>query len=165
MFNMIDILAIIVLLLGILLGFRRRLSGELAHLISMVVAFLVGFFSYQPLGQWLLENSRLGPRAAQAAVFVFTIILASLAMVLVRTLLKRILSVVLEEETDKMAGGVAGFVKSVLLILIIFLFMNMIPHAYLNRVFGEESAIGRGVLTWMPKIEEKMDSMEQIDLQ
>jgi len=149
--------------MGVLLGFRRRLSGELAHLISLIVAFVVGLLAYRPLGYWLLENSRLGSRAAHAAAFVATIVLASLAMVLVRTLIKRIVSVVIEEESDKMAGAVAGLVKSILIVLIIFLFMNMIPHEYINRIFGEESAIGRVVLKFMPRIEGKLEEMESLE--
>ena len=163
MLSIVDIIAIVVVLIGILLGFRRRFSGELAHLVSIIVAFIVGLMTYRPLGYWLLENSRLGSRAAHAVAFVSTIVLASLVMVLIRTLLKRIISVVLEEETDKIAGVVAGFIKSTLFILIVFLFMNMIPHDYLNRIFGEESAIGRVVLRFMPRIEEKLEEMESLE--
>jgi diadenosine tetraphosphatase ApaH/serine/threonine PP2A family protein phosphatase len=45
-----------------------------------------------------------------------------------------------EGNIEKAGGCIAGFIRAVMLVLIILAAMNMWPHDYLNRIFGRESA-------------------------
>jgi uncharacterized membrane protein required for colicin V production len=157
----VDIVALCVVALGTCIGVRRRLSGELAHLISVIVAFLFGLYAYQPIADWLLAFERLGPRSARAVAFVVAVMGAGIVMYSVRNILRRVLQVVIEEYADRVAGGVAGFVRASILVIIVFIVMNLAPNAFLNRHFGEESAIGRVVLRFMPTIEEELPKLEE----
>lgn len=150
--NVVDILAFIVVAIGTFQGFRRRLSGELAHLISVVAAFTLGLYFFRPLGSWLCAHTRLSEQAAHMLAFIIMIIVAVAAMVLLQFVLKRIMKVVFEETVDKTGGVLAGFVRSAIFVIIVFLIMNLWPHDYLNRLFGEESVIGTVIIRYMPSL-------------
>ena len=158
--NAVDILAFVVIAIGVWQGFRRRLSGELAGLISSAVALLAGVLLCRPLGESLLNNTRLSAEAARMIAFVLAVALAGGLMVLLRFVLKGVMQVVVEETTDKICGCIAGAVRMTVIVLIGFLIMNLMPHEYTNRLFGEESLIGRGVLKSMPVVREKIESNE-----
>ena len=155
--SLVDIIAILLVAVGGLQGFFRGLSGELARLIGAVLAFFAGVWLRAPVGGWIADNTRLEEQAANALAFTVTIILALLIMMLLRMLIKRMVQVVFAEAFDKFAGVIAGLLRMSIMVLIVFLCMNMIPHAYLNRVFGEESAIGRIVVKYVPAVRSTLE--------
>ena len=155
--NVIDIAALIFIVLGVLLGFRRGLSGELARLISTVIVFLTCMHFYHPLTAWLLENSTLSGRSAQAAAFIIMIIVLLIAATLIRYILKKIIKVAVDKKADKVGGMIAGFIRSMIIVVIVFIIMNMIPHEYLNRKFGEESFTGTLVLKSVKELREEVE--------
>lgn len=161
LFNAVDVGAVVILILGILLGLSRRLSGEVAYLISVVVAFVVGLIAYRPLADWFLDLEPLGPRSAHALAFLAAVVAAGVLMILVRLGLARVIRVALSEQADRALGAIAGFVRSVVLVTVIFIVMNLVPSTFLNRQFGEASAIGRVVQEFMPAIEEKLPELEK----
>ena len=157
-FNVFDIAALIFIVVSTLHGCFRGLSGELAHLVSVVVAFIFGLYFYQPFGSWLLENTRLTDQPARALAFLTTILVALVAMILLRFVLRRIMRIVFEEKIDKVAGCFAGFIRSSVIVIIIFLVMNLWPNEYLNRRCGEESVIGGLLLKYVPSLREEAAS-------
>jgi len=158
-FNLVDIGALVVVAVGTFVGYRRGLSGELARLVSIVAAFVLGLFFFRPVGAWIVNHTRLEDRSAQAVAFMVTIGAALVAMVLLRIVLKRVMQVVFEEMTDKVGGAIAGFVRAALTVAIIVMMVNTWPHDYLNRQFGEESVIGRLVLKYVPILREKVEEL------
>jgi uncharacterized membrane protein required for colicin V production len=153
----IDIGAVALIILGAFVGYRRRLSGELARLISLIAGFCLGMVFYQPVAIWMLNNSRLEGRAAQAAAFVVMMIAASVVMVIVRIFLKKIMRVVIEEESDKICGAIAGLIRGSIFVIVLFLIANIVPHDYINYHFGEGSYIGRTVSKCIPKLEKAIE--------
>ncbi len=153
----IDICAVVLIILGIFMGYRRRLSGELARLISMIVAFCLGTVIYQPIAIWMLEHSRLEGRGAQSVAFIATMIVSIIVMVIVRIFLKRIMRVVIEEESDKVCGAIAGGIRGSIFVIVLFLVANIVPHDYINYHFGEASYIGRTVSRCIPKLTEAIE--------
>ncbi|MDI6774615.1 MAG: CvpA family protein [Verrucomicrobiota bacterium] len=161
LFNAVDIGAVVLLILGVLLGFSRRLSGELTCLISVVAAFVVGLFLCRPLTDWFLALERLGPQPARVLAFLAALVVAGVLMILARLGLARAIRVVFSEQADRLLGALAGLVRSLVLIAVIFIVANLVPSEFLNRQFGEASAIGRVVRKFMPAIEEKLPAIEE----
>lgn len=153
--NVVDLIAVLVVLFSIYHGSRRGLSGEIAQLVSVVVAFVVGMAGYVPMASWIDLNTRVHGNAAAALSFVTIVVVAGIVMICLRALLRKIMKIVFEEPFDKVAGGVAGLVRSSLFILIVFIAVNMAPHEYLNRVFGDESVIGTLTLKIMPSLRDE----------
>lgn len=156
MWSLVDTIAVAFVALGAFIGFQRRLSGELAHLISMAVAVGIGLFARRPLGEWLLAHSRMSPGVAQGVALAGVVILSLLAMAAVRHVLHRAMRVVFEEHVDKTGGLLAGGLRAGLVAALVFLIMNLIPSDRLSRVFGESSFWGRLALRYTPALEEKI---------
>ena len=150
--SLVDMIAILLVVIGGIQGFFRGLSGEIARLIGAILAFLAGIWLRQPVSVWIVENTRLEDRAATATAFTATVIIAFIIMLILRMVIKRLVKVVFAEGFDRSTGVIAGLLRMSIIVFIIFLCMNMIPHDYLNRVLGEESAIGRVVVKYVPMV-------------
>jgi uncharacterized membrane protein required for colicin V production len=155
--NLVDICALMLIAIGGIQGYLRGLSGELARLIGTILAFVAGIALHDPVGAWILEHTRLEDQPAHAVAFVATVILAIVIMVLLRLVLKRLIKVVFAEGFDRGMGICAGLLRMSVVVCIIFLVMNLVPHDYLNRHFGEESTIGSIVVSYVPKVRETLE--------
>jgi uncharacterized membrane protein required for colicin V production len=151
-FSIVDAVALIVIALSMLHGYRRGLSGEVAQLVGVVVALVLGLSGYQPTAAWLAEKTRLTEQSAWAVAFVAIVLGSSLVLITVRYLLGRVMKVVFNPAVDKVGGVVSGFLRSSLCVLILFIVMTLVPHSYLNRMFGERSMIGQLTLKLMPVV-------------
>jgi membrane protein required for colicin V production len=157
--SVVDIGALIILLLGAIIGLKRGLSGEIARFVGTIIAFCLGIFFYKPFGMWLVEHTRLGEKPAHVIAFVLMVAAVLLVTLLVRLILRSIMKISFEGNIERIGGLLAGFIRATVLVLIIFVVMNMWPHEYLTRIFGEESVIGRMVVRYMPAIEKQIDKI------
>ncbi|MBT3194407.1 MAG: CvpA family protein [Verrucomicrobia bacterium] len=155
--NLVDIGALILIAIGALQGFFRGLSGELARLIGTLLAFVAGVALHDSVAAWILENTRLEDQPAHAVAFIATVLIAILIMLLLRLVVKRLIKVVFAAGFDKGMGVLAGSLRMGTVVCIIFLIMNLVPHDYLNRHFGEESAIGSVVIRYVPRVRQTLE--------
>lgn len=158
--NIVDIAALVIIIIGAALGFKRGLSGELARFLSVIAAFVFGLWFCAPFGEWLTNNSRLENRAAYAFAFLVTILMSFTILLALRFLLKRVIKVVVADSFDRIGGAVAGFASSFLFVVIVLLSINLWPHEYLNRIFGKESILGRAVLHVVPTIRHELEAAQ-----
>jgi membrane protein required for colicin V production len=157
-FSVVDIIALIVLLLGAIQGFRRGLSGQLARLISVVVALVLGLCFYAPFGAWCAEHTRLTEEPARVLAFVATVLAAIVVMIVLRLVLGTIMKVVIEKKAEKIGGCSAGLITAGISVFIVFVMMNMLPEDYyLKRKFGEESVLGTIVVRSLPMFKDAVE--------
>jgi uncharacterized membrane protein required for colicin V production len=154
--SVVDAAAAVIVLLGLLNGVRRGLSGELAGLVGSVAAFLFGLTTYRRVAVWLADHTRLAGAAAGATAFLVVICGALLTMFVIRYLLRRILRVVVEKNMDRIGGGIAGLVTTGVVTAVAFIVFNLWPNSYLNRKFGEESLLGALLIRSMPALREDL---------
>lgn len=150
----VDIVAFAALLAGVIQGYRRKLSGELARFVSLLTAFVLGLYACAPFGRWLVEHTRLQESSARGVAFVTLLAAAVGVMFAIRYVLGRVMRVLFEPTVDLLGGCVAGFLRALVLVILVFMCMNMWEHDYLNRKFGEESVVGTLVLRWVPFAED-----------
>lgn len=154
LFNYIDLAAIILVIIGAFIGYCRKLSGEIAILLSVGAAFFIGIFFFEPLGNWLIFNTKLDAGGARIATYVFLVLAAGVVLVVLRILLGKMMNIVIGERADRIWGVIAGAIRSLLLVFIVFFAMTILPYENINRKFGEESFIGRILLKFSPKLKE-----------
>ena len=162
--NLVDIGVLCVILLGMARGYVVGLSGVLAKLLSAVVALVVAMSALNPVSCWMMENTELRdqPGVARSLAFVGTILASWVVMIVLQHLLQRVMRVAIEDKADKSCGLIAGVVHSCVLIFALFLVMNLVPHDYLNGVFGEQSVAGREVLRVLPHLEREVEGVDQL---
>jgi len=147
--NLIDLACAIFLLFGIIRGYLRGLSGELARVISMVVVLFLGWQFYAPLGAKLMEITRLDEHESQLAGFLSILVGAGIVMVFLRWILKNLMDFTFKGPLEKVGGMAAGFVRTGIWVTMVVVAATLSPSDYLNRKFSEESQIGSLVIQYL----------------
>jgi len=158
--SLVDLVALAVVAIGGIVGLIRGLSGELARLISTVVALLLGLRFYRPIGEWAVEHTRLTGRAALAMGFIITILAVVVVTLFIRYATKRVLKIVVEDGAERIGGLVAGVLSASLSVFICFVMLNLMPNPYVNQKFGEDSIVGTAVLASMPTLRKLVDKVD-----
>jgi len=153
-----DILAIVLIVIGAIQGFLRGLSGEMARLAGAVIAFIGGTLLHEPVGQFVSTHTRMEARPAQTLAFIATVIIAVLIMLAVRVVLSKIIKGVFSPVFDKTGGILAGLLRMSIFTCILFIIMNMVPVDSLNRLFGEQSAVGSFMVRYVPTVEKTLEA-------
>lgn len=154
----VDIVALVLIAVGGIQGFFRGLSGELARLGGAVIALVGGTLLHEPVGQWVSANTRLEARPAQTLAFIATVVIAILIMIAVRMMLKKVIQGVFSPGFDKTTGTLAGLLRMSIFTCIVFIVMNMVPVDSLNRLFGEQSAVGSFMVRYVPTVEKTLEA-------
>lgn len=161
----VDIAAIAIVAIGAMVGLFRGLSGEISRLISTLVAFFLSIRLCHPIGLWLSAHTRISGPAAATLAFCLTLVTAVLVMLVLRLILKQIFQLAVTPAWERIGGLLAGSLRASIFVVIIFWIFNLVPHDYLNRIFGEESTVGRQVRTIIPHIQLAVDNVrgESVD--
>ena len=155
-FNIVDLVALILILLGLIRGFMKGLSGELAGLLGAAAAFVGAWYFYTPLGNFLTDKTRLSERATVAVAFVLALIGAYMAMRILRLVLRHVMEFSFKGKIEKIGGMLAGGIRMTVVVTAFVLLMTLWPHEYLHRLFAEESVFGRFVFEKLGPVYEKI---------
>ncbi len=155
-YNIVDMVAVVLLVVGLLQGLRRGLSGELAGVLSTAIAVGTGCYFYQPLGVQTYMHTRLDEQAAYALAFFLTMAGAFLLMVLVRILLRHLMEFTFKGKIERIGGALAGCLRAAVITAAIIFMFSLWPHDYLQRLFREESLAGRNLCKYIPPVYEEL---------
>ncbi|MCY3488586.1 MAG: CvpA family protein [Bacteroidetes bacterium] len=111
--NWLDILIIVVLGIGSLMGFRRGLILQLFGLVSFIASFLIGFSYMEGVGDWF-EN-QLGVSATYSSLVGFGAVFLGVhvcAMIVSRFLDKVVKKTVVIGGLNRIFGGAVGLITS-----------------------------------------------------
>lgn len=120
-----DYIILVIIILSVLLGWWRGLVYEILSLLSWVTAYFVAkswvteFTPYMPA---VLESDAFRSAAAFAAVFIVTLILCGIAAWALNKLIK---SFGLDWRTDGVTGAIFGFVRGLMLVLVLVLLAGL----------------------------------------
>jgi uncharacterized membrane protein required for colicin V production len=142
-FNVVDVVALILMTIGMIRGVSKGLSGELAELISAAAALVVGWRFYQPLGNYLKNVSRMSETGSYLAAFLVILVGGYIAMRLLRVMLRALMEFSFKGKLERIGGGLAGLLRTTVVISAFILIVALIPQARVHRVVAEESVFGK----------------------
>ncbi len=151
--NILDALALIVLVVSMLGAIRKGLSVELVSLASVLAGFLAAAFSYSTLGAFLVAlgvPERGADLVGFVTIFAFVFILGAV----LSATLDRVLKGLYLKWLDRLLGGAFGLLRGCLVVAIVFLSLTAFP-VHKELVSNSLSAgffleIGRAVVTLTP---------------
>ena len=145
-FTIADIIGLVVILIGIIMGFRQGLSGQMAMVFSglSVAAALVNGFT--PTRDWLVSQFAMPPELARIAALLILVVIPILVIVLLYTLLRYLLKITFTTWIDRLGGAIAGGLTSAGLVLLVFMILNYLPEEHCPAAVGQRSWIAREVL-------------------
>lgn len=120
-----DYIILVIIVLSVLLGWWRGLVYEILSLLSWVTSYFVAkswaaeFSPYMPA---VLASETLRSAAAYAAVFATTLIFCGVAAWSINKLIK---SFGLDWRTDGVTGAIFGFVRGLMLVLVLVLIAGL----------------------------------------
>ncbi|MFD1850105.1 CvpA family protein [Oceanobacillus bengalensis] len=142
MFNM---LLIVILIFGFLVGLKRGFILQLLHLIGFIVAFIVARMYYAELGQklemWIpypelqdesawaqfLQNLPLELAFYNAIAFAVIFFGTKIILQIVASMLDFVASIPIIRSVNKLLGAVLGFIEVYLLLFIVLYILALTP--------------------------------------
>lgn len=162
--NIADGIALAVVLLFTLLGFRKGLAGQIAPLLTILITATVAYFAYTPCRTFLIQRSHASEAFASFAACVLVVVVPFAVVMLIRSAASGLLRIPVIGWVDRIGGAVAGFVGSALVVLAAFFLVNIPPPPYRVAAMGKESLIGRRVVgletNLVRSVEERMERTE-----
>lgn len=118
-FNWLDIALIILIVASVIAGLRTGFARVIIGLVATVAGIIAGFWCYRIVAGQLLAWTRLDERMAN--IFGFLIVFVGVLIIgaLLATLLARLFRWMGLSWFDHLLGGVAGFVRGVLVIAVL----------------------------------------------
>lgn len=145
----IDIVSLALILVFTICDAIRGFSSTLSLLLGLLIAIHAGYWLYQPLNLFLgdLAFSKSHPTAGALLPYAAAIVIGILLFLLFRYFFRHFFKLIVESPMDQILGGVAGAVKALLILLIIFSGASLLPaKSPVNRAFRIESKMGRRVI-------------------
>ena len=145
----IDIACIALIALFVVFDAIRGFSTTLSVLLGLLIAIHSGYWLYLPLKSMLgnLSCCKSHPTLGALLPYVVAILIGVVLFLLFRYFFRRFFKLIVESPMDQILGAVAGLVKALLLILIVFSGASLLPRASrVRRIFCEDSRMGRKVV-------------------
>ncbi|MEI8120660.1 MAG: CvpA family protein [bacterium] len=145
-FNIADVAAMVFIAIGLIIGFRQGLSGQMTILLTALaigMAFVKGF---APCRDWLINSMAFSRETADVWARVLLIALPLLAGILIFLLLRCLLKITFTTWVDRIGGALAGGTTAAGIVLLVFILLNSIPAEKQFAVFGNSCWISREVI-------------------
>ncbi len=155
--TIVDLIASILIIIGGVQGLIRGLSGEMAHLLGAICAFVGGALIHEPVGDWIASYTRLDDQGGRILTYIVTVILFLILWACFRRIIKKLLQLVLSVGFDKTAGLPAGMLRMATFVGIVFIAIHIWQAPFLEHV-GEESFFGRQAIKLVPAVQRQLDA-------
>ena len=150
--DIFDLVIVLLLTLFTVRGFIHGFVGEIAGVVSLLGGFWAAHQYHAALAPELTFIAEPGWRVIAAYVCIFLVVIIGVA--LVARLLQKVLSFTFVSWADKIAGGMLGLAKGVLLcclgLLVLQKFFANAPFMQQSRVLPYLNALMVQVHGWLP---------------
>jgi len=140
--NIPDISVLALLVIGILGGLRRGLSGELLRLITIIIAVIVGWKGADQAAAWLANRIDWPVEDVTALAFFGLIISTYLIVSIIRHTLRLLLDFTFQGKIERMGGALLGLIRAVVFCSAVLLGAALIPSEPVQLVI-QKSVTGR----------------------
>ena len=148
----VDAVCAVVLVVAVVVGSVRGLTGELSRLFAFVTALAVVALAYAPIRENLLPDDGEGSRII---AFAGAVLLAAVMGALVRWGARRFLRMLVGQPVDGVAGAVLAALSTAIVLLMAFSFARLLPIPAVQETLFEKSVSGRVALPLVDRLVER----------
>jgi uncharacterized membrane protein required for colicin V production len=142
---MLDLIVLIILGIGFLIGLKRGFILQLVHLTSFFIAFIVAYIYYDKLAPTLtlwvpypnfssdfplttiFENANLEDAYYRAIAFVVIFFAVKIVLQIIGSMLDFVAHIPILKQLNIWAGGILGFIEVYLIMFILFFIAALLP--------------------------------------
>ena len=148
----VDAVCAVLLVVAVVVGSVRGLTGELSRLFAFGTALAVVALAYAPLKENLFPEDGEG---ARVLAFAAAVLLAAVMGALVRWGARRFLRMLVGQPVDGIAGAVLAAITLSIVLLMVFSFARLLPVPAVRETVFEKSVSGRVALPLVDRIVER----------
>ncbi len=148
----VDAACAVVLVVAVVVGSVRGLTGELSRLFAFATALAVVALAYAPIRENLLPDDGEGSRIL---AFAGAVLLAAVMGALVRWGVRRFLRMLVGQPVDGIAGAVLAAISTSIVLLMAFSFARLLPIPPVQETLFEKSVSGRVALPLVDRLVER----------
>ncbi len=147
-FNIVDGIVAVVLVLGLLGGVRRGLSGELLRVITIVIALLVGWYGTNMAAHWLADRSDWPDDDLYVVALLGLIVGTYTILGIIRHVFRIFLDFSFRGRLEILGGAMLGLLRATVFCAIALLAASLIPSENLQAAI-DRSRTGTLVVTYL----------------
>jgi uncharacterized membrane protein required for colicin V production len=143
--NLADIIALIAVLIGIVVGFRQGLTAQMAVLLMALSVWASLVNGFVPCRDWFVTHFTMPLDLARIASLICLIVIPLLVVALLYSVLRYVMKLTFATWIDRIGGALAGGITAAGIALLIFILLNTLPPEKRPELTGEKSWIYRQV--------------------
>ena len=156
--SIIDIVAVILLVVGLIHGFRQGVSPGFSWFCGALIGLLCASFTFPALASFINTSGEVDETLLAFCSLLGSVFVAVLVLFFIRFILAQFARFATTLIMDRIGGAVAGLIQTAAVILLFFIALTSIDHPGLQKVFGEQSAIGRPIVAVKNRISSSLES-------
>lgn len=161
--SVVDIVAVLIIIIGTLLGLRRGLTGQIPFLLGTTALVLALTKGFVPLQSWLGERFGLADLHAILLALALIVALPFVLVWIYRRLPVAVTKVTFMSWADRLGGALAGLIGATAFVVLAFMLLHLIPAAYRPDAIDGDSQLKR-CLTDVEKVISRKVSTEIKDI-
>ncbi|QXD16081.1 CvpA family protein [Rhodocaloribacter litoris] len=124
--NTLDLLILFILLAGAVHGFSTGLIRQVASVVSLVLAFILGVQFMTPVGDMAAESLGLSDRIAPLVGFILVFMAIQIAVFALARMVEGLVGVLKLTFLNRLGGGALGAFKAALALSVVFLVLHYV---------------------------------------
>ena len=173
---MVNIIIIVLLLFGFLMGLRRGFILQILHLTGFAVAFMVAVLYYDKLASrlvlWIpypelssdslwavfVQSSPLKQGFYNAIAFAIIFFATKIILQIIATMLDFVADLPILNSVNKLLGSVFGFVEVYLIVFVVLYILALAPVDFIQEQISD-SSVARLIIEKTPFLSEKVQEL------
>ena len=164
----LDILILLPLLVGLVIGIKRGLIIELTNLISIIAGVVCARLLSAPVAAWIAQQFTWPEAVCSVVAYTLLFLISTILLYLLGKLLTKLFKAVKLGWLNRLLGGVFGLAKYAIIVLVVVLCVHQLDtqFQFLQEDLKEESVVYKAVIplsenTWYTMKEQFNDATSQ----
>lgn len=129
-FNAVDAVALVIVLIGTVIGLRRGLTGQIALLLGALTLGACIVKGFTPCHDWLIRRFAMGDDQATALALAVVVAIPVAIVWQFSFLANRLKQIPLLAWLDHVGGAVAGGISAAAFVVLAVVVLNVLPPAF-----------------------------------
>jgi uncharacterized membrane protein required for colicin V production len=142
-FNLADIIAVVVVLVGLVLGFKQGLTAQMAMFLMALSVWAAIVNGFDPCRDWFAGHFAMPLELARIAALICLVTIPLLVIALLYMVLRFVMKITFTTWVDRVGGALAGGITATGIVLLVFVLLNALPEDQRPGITGPQSWISR----------------------